>query len=145
MHFHKEKSNKMQQCIKILLFHLYEAQHVSGDTPPIIRSLKMNWKPLDFHTWEIVGRVDSGRFQSHCAWQRPPSIRPTTSHVWKTRGCQCSFMLLIMGGVSPETYWAPYKWNNKILIHCCILLDFSLWILLWCTDPRTSSGMYMSA
>jgi len=29
----------MQQCIKILLFLiLNEARHVSGDTPPIIRS-----------------------------------------------------------------------------------------------------------
>jgi len=33
----------MQQCIKFLLVHiLYEAQHVSGDTPPIIRSLKLH-------------------------------------------------------------------------------------------------------
>jgi hypothetical protein len=32
---HKKKSNKMQQCIKILIIpYLYEAQHVSGDTPP---------------------------------------------------------------------------------------------------------------
>jgi len=23
--------------------YLYEAQHVSGDTPPIIRSLKLHW------------------------------------------------------------------------------------------------------
>jgi len=23
-----------------------------------------------------------------CAWQRPPTTRPTTFHVWKTRGCQ---------------------------------------------------------
>ena len=29
--------------------------------------------------------------------------RPTTFHVCKTRGCQCSFELLMMGGVSPET------------------------------------------
>jgi hypothetical protein len=29
-------------------------------------------------------------------------------------------------------------WNNKILIHCCIMLNFSLWILLWCTEPQTS-------
>jgi hypothetical protein len=29
----------MQQYIKFILY-LYEAQHVSGDTPPIIRSLK---------------------------------------------------------------------------------------------------------
>jgi len=26
--------------------YLYEAQHVSGDTPPIIRSLKLHWQPL---------------------------------------------------------------------------------------------------
>jgi len=38
---HKEKSNKMQQCIKIFIIpYLYEARHVSGDTQPIIRSLK---------------------------------------------------------------------------------------------------------
>jgi len=30
----------MQQCTKIFISYLYEAQHVSGDTPPIIRSLK---------------------------------------------------------------------------------------------------------
>jgi hypothetical protein len=26
--------------------YLYEAQHVSGDTLPIIRSLKLHWQPL---------------------------------------------------------------------------------------------------
>jgi len=41
----------MQQCIKIFFIpYLYEAQHVSGDTPPIIRSLKLHWQPLVFHT-----------------------------------------------------------------------------------------------
>ena len=45
-----EKSNKMQQCIKILLFLvLNEAQHVSGETPPIIRSLKLHKQPLVLH------------------------------------------------------------------------------------------------
>jgi hypothetical protein len=38
---YKKKSNKMQQCIKIVFIpDLYETQHVSGDTPSIIRSLK---------------------------------------------------------------------------------------------------------
>jgi len=37
--------------------YLYEAEHVSGDTPPIIRSLKLHWQPLVFHTWKVVGRV----------------------------------------------------------------------------------------
>jgi len=37
----------MQHGIKILLFLiLHEAQHVSGDTPPIIRSLKLHKQPL---------------------------------------------------------------------------------------------------
>ena len=43
--------------------YLYEAQHVSGDIPPIIRSLKLYWQPLVFHTWKVVGRVVGGRCQ----------------------------------------------------------------------------------
>ena len=35
----------------------------------------------------------------------------TTFHIWKTRGCQCSFKLLMLGGVSPETCWASYKYG----------------------------------
>jgi len=44
--------------------YLYEAQHVSGDTPPIIRSLKLHWQPLVFNAWKVVGRVAGGRFQA---------------------------------------------------------------------------------
>jgi hypothetical protein len=47
--------------------YLYEVQHVSGDTPPIIRSLKLRWQPLVFYTWKVVGRVAGGRCQAHCA------------------------------------------------------------------------------
>ena len=40
---HTERANKMQECIKILLFLiLNEAQHVLGDTPPIIKGLKLH-------------------------------------------------------------------------------------------------------
>jgi len=45
--------------------YLYEAQHVSGDTPPIIRSLKLHWQPPVFHTWKVVGPVVGGRCQAH--------------------------------------------------------------------------------
>jgi hypothetical protein len=63
--FHKEKSNKMQQYIKIcIILYLSEAQHVSGDTPPIIRSLKLHWLPLVFRTWKVVGRVVGERCQA---------------------------------------------------------------------------------
>jgi hypothetical protein len=54
----------MQQCIKILLFLiLNEAQHVSGDTPPIIRSLKLRKRPLVLHMWKVVGRAVAGHCQ----------------------------------------------------------------------------------
>jgi len=53
----------MQQCIKIFIIpYLYEAQHVSGDTPPTIRSLKLHWQPL------VFGHVVGGRCQAQCAW-----------------------------------------------------------------------------
>ena len=56
----------MQQGIKIFIIpYLYEAQHVSGDTPPIIRSLKLHWQPLVFYTWKVG--VGGGRCQAQCA------------------------------------------------------------------------------
>ena len=53
----------MQHYIKILISYLCKAQHVSGDTPPIIRSLKLHQQPLVLHTWGVVGRVVGGRSQ----------------------------------------------------------------------------------
>jgi hypothetical protein len=47
--------------------YLYKAQYVSGVTPPIIRSQKLHWQPLVFHTWKVVGRVIGGRCQAQCA------------------------------------------------------------------------------
>jgi len=61
--------------------HLYENQHVSGDTPPIIRRLKLHWQPLVFHTWKVFGRVVGGRCQAPDARQHPPTTRPATFHV----------------------------------------------------------------
>jgi len=127
---YSEKPNRMQQCIKILLFLiLNEAQHVSDYTSPTIRSLKLHKQPLVLHNsvegcqmcscWTLSGSV--------CYPTSPTTTRPTAFHVCKTRGCLCSFSLLMMGDVSPETCWASFKIrNNKILIHCCILLGFLL-------------------
>jgi len=44
--------------------HLYEAQHVVGDTPPIPGSLKLHWQPLVLHMWKVVGCVVGGRYQA---------------------------------------------------------------------------------
>ena len=132
---HKEKSNKMQQCIKIFIIpYLYEAQHVSDDTPPIIRSLKLQLAASGFlyveGCWTCSWWTLSG---TYCTWQRPPTTRPTTFHVWKIRGCQCSFRLLMMGGVSPETCWASYKYGVikfwYIVASCWIFL-YECWVLL---------------
>jgi len=50
-----------------IISYLYEAQNVSVDSPPIIKSLKLHWQPLVFHTWKVVGRVVGGRCQAQCA------------------------------------------------------------------------------
>jgi hypothetical protein len=54
----------MKQFIKLFILYLYEVQHVSGDTPPIIRILKLHWQPLLFYTWKVVECVVGGRRQA---------------------------------------------------------------------------------
>jgi len=95
---------------------------------------KMHWQPLVFHTWKAVGRVVGGRCQAECVWQRPPTTCPTTFHVWKTRGCQCIFRLLMMGGLPSETCWASYKYG---IIKFWYIVA-SCWIFLYelCYDAR---------
>jgi len=60
---------KIQQDAKMyqnfIIPYLHEAQHVSGHTPPIIRRLKLHWKPLVFYTWKVVGRVVGECCQAH--------------------------------------------------------------------------------
>jgi len=104
----------MQQCTKIFIIpYLYKARHVSGDTPPIIQSLKLHWQPLIFHTWKVVGHVDGERCQAqyvqqcikifiipylyearHVSGNTPPIIRslklhwqPLVFHMRKVVGC----------------------------------------------------------
>jgi len=70
--------------------------------------------------WTLSGSV-------YATWQRPTTACPTTFHVCKFRGWLCSFRLLMMSGVSPETCWASCNIRNtKILLHCRIFLGFSL-------------------
>jgi len=131
--------NKIQQDATMyqnfIIPYLYEAQRVSGDTPPIIRSLKLHWQPLVLHTWKVVGRVVAVPCQEHTrtASDNVHQLHvQTTFHVRKTRGCQCSFRLLMMGRVSPETCWSSYKYGiKKVLIHCYLVgFLFMNWVLL---------------
>ena len=43
-----------------------------------------------------------------------------------------------LGGVPPETRWASYKYEIKNFDTLLHHVGFSLWIILRCTDPRTS-------
>jgi hypothetical protein len=48
----------------VIIPYLCEAQHVSDDTPPIIRSLDLHWQPLIFPTWKVDGLAVVGRCQA---------------------------------------------------------------------------------
>jgi hypothetical protein len=63
------KKNKKYAKIyqNFIIPYLYKTQHVSDDTPLIIRSLKLHWQPLVFYKWKVVGRVVGGRCQAQCA------------------------------------------------------------------------------
>jgi len=67
------------------------------------------------------------RFWLPVAAMAEPSQRPVTTNVCKTRGCNSSFELLMMGGVSSETCWAIKKlWNNKFYYTVA-----SCWFFKW--------------
>jgi hypothetical protein len=53
---HKENPTRCNNESKFIIPYLYETQHVSGNTPPIIRSLKLHWQPLVFHMWKVVAQ-----------------------------------------------------------------------------------------
>jgi len=73
--FIKKDPTRCNKVSNFIIPYLCEAQYVSGDTPSIIRSLKLHWQPLVFHTWKVVLCVVGVRCQAHCAWQRPPTTR----------------------------------------------------------------------
>jgi hypothetical protein len=54
LQFIKKDPTRCNNVSNFTIPYLYEAQHVSGDTPPIIRCLKLHWQPLVFHTWKVV-------------------------------------------------------------------------------------------
>jgi hypothetical protein len=64
MQFIKKDPTRCNNVSNFIIPYLYEAQHVSGETPPTIRNLKLHWQPLVFHKWKVVGRV-IGRRQAH--------------------------------------------------------------------------------
>jgi hypothetical protein len=48
--FIKKNPIRCNNVSNFIIPYLYEAQDVLGDTPPIIRSLKLHWQPLTTST-----------------------------------------------------------------------------------------------
>jgi hypothetical protein len=73
---HKEKSIKMQNFIKLFTIpYFYEAQHISGYTQPIIRSIKLHWQPLVFHKWKVVpDNVYQLHVQHPSTYEKPGAV-----------------------------------------------------------------------
>ena len=84
--------------------------------PPIIRSAndciysiwylsnRYCYLPLSWKSWNRFECAVGGVNQLHV--QQPSTYKK------KTRGCLCSFRLLMMGGASSETCWASYKYGT---------------------------------
>ena len=104
--FIKKYSTRCKNVSKFLLFHIYMkldmfrathrpssgAYNCTGSLWFFIRGGLLDVQLVDVFRQSIT--VPENVHQLHVQ---------TTFHVCKTRGCQCSFRLLMMGGVSPET------------------------------------------
>jgi len=53
----KENPTRCNNVSNFIIPYLYEARRVLGDTPPIIRSLTLRWRPLVFHN-TVEGCLD---------------------------------------------------------------------------------------
>jgi len=93
------------------------AQHVSGDTPPIIRSSKTLIAASSF---TYVFSCRPLRWLSHRSGRQPQTcVKPEAAIT--------VFELLMMGSVSPEACWTIKKhWNNKFYYTVA-----SCWFFLW--------------
>jgi hypothetical protein len=65
--FIKKNPTRCNSVSNFIIPYLYEVQHVSGDTPPIIRSLKLHWRPLFFIRGRLFVHVVGGRCRAQCA------------------------------------------------------------------------------
>jgi len=64
--------------------------------------------------WWAVCHQEPKTSSVYATWQRPTTARPTTFHVCKTRGCLCSFRLLMMDGVIRSLKLVAYALPDSV-------------------------------
>jgi hypothetical protein len=102
--------------------YLHESQHVSGNAPPIIRSLKLHWQPLVFSYvkggwtcswWTLSGTLCLTAFNILPCIKKPEDAGAVLGSWW--------------WAVSPETCWASCKYG---IIKFWYIVAFC-WIFLY--------------
>jgi hypothetical protein len=112
-----ERTKKMQMCGRIYYFSVSELLNMFRATHrPSSGAQNCNYSLWFYiHLWLPAAAMAQ------------PSKWLATINVCKTRGCNYSFELLMMGSVLPETCWATKKhWNNKFYY-----MFASCWFFLW--------------
>jgi len=126
--FINKNPTRCNSVSNFIIPYLYEAQHISGDTPPIIRSLKLQWQPQVFHTWKVVCTCTC--VVVLCSWSGRPA-RSRTQHDYPhdtkvtPEATTAVIELLMINGKTPETCWALNKRQDNKLKNCCI------WLLIY--------------
>jgi hypothetical protein len=142
-----KKSTNSHKCIKAFNFRKSVHRHTIQINQPT-RCNSFTSLLLDVHVWLnmflVPLRPSSGAYKCTgslwyyrssvavgaslvVVWQlnlpeyEPTTLQPPLSE-GKTRGSQCSCMLLMMGGEAPETWWATHKRQVINLWNCCIWL-----------------------
>jgi hypothetical protein len=113
---------------------------------------------MKFNMFRVTHRPLSGAYNcSSSLWFCACGKLLDVLHACKTRGCYCSFRLLMMGVVSPETCWVLYKYgiiNFDKLLHLVGFFCLNNLIILYsrrkskyeifCLNLKLSKRLFLS-